>query len=317
MFVVTVKARPTKAQLERERITARFARELDRVYAETVARVRGAITDKMVADALRIGNADAILRAIPENAWAGKASKIEKARRMTAAQFAASAPGRPYEGRIGSVLFEVARDSARRSAKRMGFNLRFDLDNPHVLPWLQKRTADLVTAVDRDTREAIRQVVSRAFTTPLDERRTAKDVAVELRSVVGLRPDQIAAVENRRAALAEEGFTGRELSRRVNAYAEQKLRERTKLIARTEVIAAENSGLQASWNIAVDDGLLIPSETRRVWIATPEERTCETCNELDGQERGLDEPWDAGEFGAVDFPPAHPACRCTMGLVFD
>ena len=37
----------------------------------------------------------------------------------------------------------------------------------------------------------------------------------------------------------------------------------------------------------------------------------EICEPLDGQEAALDEPFDGGIFR----PPAHPNCRCSVGLV--
>ena len=37
---------------------------------------------------------------------------------------------------------------------------------------------------------------------------------------------------------------------------------------------------------------------------------------MDGQEVGLSEPFLTGEGEEVMYPPAHPNCRCSIGLVF-
>lgn len=88
---------------------------------------------------------------------------------------------------------------------------------------------------------------------------------------------------------------------------------RAELIARTETMKAANAGQQEAWDQAVDDGLLTGDE-KQVWITAPDERLCPICDEMDGQEIALGESFDVdGE--ELDGPPAHPNCRCTVGLV--
>lgn len=87
---------------------------------------------------------------------------------------------------------------------------------------------------------------------------------------------------------------------------------RAETIARTETMTASNQGQQALWDQAVDEGLLTGKE-RQVWIVTPDDRLCPICEPLDGQEADFGETFDT-ELGKVDGPPAHPRCRCTIGL---
>lgn len=88
---------------------------------------------------------------------------------------------------------------------------------------------------------------------------------------------------------------------------------RAELIARTETMAASNEGQQEAWSQAVDDGLLTGNE-KQEWITTPDDRLCPICAPLDGEQVGLNEYFDVdGE--QLDGPPAHPNCRCTVGLV--
>lgn len=81
---------------------------------------------------------------------------------------------------------------------------------------------------------------------------------------------------------------------------------RAEMIARTEVMKASNEGLSQSWSQAVDIGLLNGDE-KKEWIATA--GCCDDCDELDGEQVPIDDDFSIG-----DDPPAHPNCRCTMGI---
>jgi len=62
------------------------------------------------------------------------------------------------------------------------------------------------------------------------------------------------------------------------------------------------------------------------WLATGDERTCEFCDALDGKVMSLGDNFldkgdtmtgrDGGQMTAdyehIQYPPAHPDCRCTI-----
>jgi 2'-5' RNA ligase len=87
---------------------------------------------------------------------------------------------------------------------------------------------------------------------------------------------------------------------------------RAEVIARTEVISASNGG-------SIDAMRLSGLVTHKTWIAAMDARTRESHADADGQEVGLDEPFDVAGW-SLDFPgdPIGPPeevinCRCTMG----
>jgi len=88
--------------------------------------------------------------------------------------------------------------------------------------------------------------------------------------------------------------------------------ERAQLIAETETMAASNAGVQEAWDQAVEEGLLTGNE-QQVWIVTPDDVLCPICEALDGETAPLDGQFEA-EGESYDGPPAHPRCRCTIGL---
>lgn len=88
--------------------------------------------------------------------------------------------------------------------------------------------------------------------------------------------------------------------------------DRAEVIARTETMKVANAGQQLAWGQAVDQGFLTGDELQ-VWITTPDDRLCPLCEALDGVTAPLGEPFESdGE--SYDGPPAHPQCRCSIGL---
>lgn len=83
--------------------------------------------------------------------------------------------------------------------------------------------------------------------------------------------------------------------------------DRADLIARTEIMDAANQGFLQGLSQAQDAGLL-PEDATKQWIATS--GCCDECDDLDGEEVLLDEDFSSGD----DSPPAHPRCRCALGV---
>lgn len=85
--------------------------------------------------------------------------------------------------------------------------------------------------------------------------------------------------------------------------------------ARTLVTQAENSGRLDSYKALEEEGAVL----KKVWMATPDDRTREAHADLDGQEVDVDEPFvdmDGNELMFPADPSADPStvynCRCTM-----
>ena len=84
--------------------------------------------------------------------------------------------------------------------------------------------------------------------------------------------------------------------------------------ARTIVTGAENKGRMDSYQRAQDDGIILEKE----WLAAIDKRTRDWHNELDGQTRPIDKPFE-NAIGKIMFPGDPSAdganvynCRCTL-----
>ena len=109
-----------------------------------------------------------------------------------------------------------------------------------------------------------------------------------------------------------------DVDRVVGRYADRLLNLRGENIARTEVLGSLNEGMDQALRQAVEDGLIQPENTRRVWDATMDDRTREAHQAANGQDVGLDEPFTVdgeemmhpGDFGAS--PGNVINCRCVV-----
>lgn len=72
-------------------------------------------------------------------------------------------------------------------------------------------------------------------------------------------------------------------------------------VARTEISRANNAGVVSTY---VEAGV----ETL-IWLAAEDERTCPTCEDLDGAIAALGDPFPGTD---ATEPPEHTACRCTV-----
>jgi SPP1 gp7 family putative phage head morphogenesis protein len=83
--------------------------------------------------------------------------------------------------------------------------------------------------------------------------------------------------------------------------------DRAEMISRSETMNAANAGTLESFSQAQEAGLL-PANATKQWIANSD--ACDDCQELDGEEVGLDEEFISGD----DAPGLHPNCRCSLGI---
>jgi HK97 family phage portal protein len=208
--------------------------------------------------------------------------------------------------RRGAVLALDELGGRPKAAKDDGFTMDLTAVNEQAVRWAAARAAALVVA-RRAVREQVRVLVTRA----IEEGIAPDDLARLLRDVVGLLPGQAQAVANFRGRLSGQGVGGDILERRVERYAQAQRRRRAMTIARTELISATNAGQQALWRQASTQGLL-GDDLGKIWIVCDDERLeahCEALGEMDPVR--IDDEFEPG----LEYPPAHPNCRCAVGLV--
>lgn len=175
-----------------------------------------------------------------------------------------------------------------------------------------RSSARLVREVTDETKQAIRTVVRRAF----QEQITPRDTAKLIRPLIGLTQRQALAVVRRRFERLAQGHDAASVAADAERYAARLLTQRARLIARTEIIRASVTGQLDLWRTATDRGLLGADMWKR-WIVTDDDRLCPICRAMTGRTVPREANFRVGgrRGGSVAGPPAHPACRCAIGLV--
>ncbi len=300
------------------RAASRHRARTRRVVETAFRDARGAVTLAAIESACRDRDREALtqlLQAAVETAGSTLAETLPPA--LTAALIAG-----------GVAATATTRVVGAEGLRAADIGLSFDRTNPEAQRWAEERAATLVTQVTDNARQAIRGIVTQAFAEELPPRQAAKLV----RSVIGLTDGQATAVTKLRARLATAapgslvkagkvrirvpttGVTQTLMQRSVTSYAERLLRQRALTIAAHETLEASNAGQQQLWRQAVETGHLTGEEQREP-IITPDERLCPICAALEGQRRGLTEPFTLPDGTTKMHAPFHVGCRCSQGIV--
>ena len=195
-----------------------------------------------------------------------------------------------------------------------GLTIAFNLTNPAAVKWAKANAARLIKDISSETAEAIRKAIVQSMRGDL----TVQEVAKFVRSRVGLTVKMNEAVQAFYERALESGYTRADALDEMYVYTEKLIRHRSEVIARTEVLRAENAGQGLLWEQSKAAGGL--RGLVKMWLATPDEITCAICGDgTDGLNRQLaeiGESWHSEVSGEdYDRPPAHPQCRCSAGLV--
>lgn len=109
-----------------------------------------------------------------------------------------------------------------------------------------------------------------------------------------------------RISLAEgvrDGEGIQSLKSRVENIFDNARGKRAEVIARTEVLRASNFATVEAYK---QSGVVKGKE----WLTALDERVCPTCQPLDGKIVEVNKEFKT-DVGDLDYPPAHPSCRCT------
>ena len=301
------------------RIAARFEPAIAQAFLNAIAALVVRIDDAALASGLAA-------MSLPEIEAAVGAEQLSGLLEANPALLEALTRTATYTGRAGADVL----------AEALGVAVQFNAADPNVVLFARTQAAELVVAVTEDVREAIRLVVALGSQLGITHVQQARAI----RQVVGLPPNWAEAPLNLAAELRAGRFTStRRLSAADKAQIRSRLRKgtideafiqrmqvkyanslrnrRALNIARTESAKAATHGQMEGWRQAIQQGVL-PRNTRRMWIVTPDDRLRETHRRVpilnpDGVR--LDEPFQT-DLGPSMGPPLEVNCRCSLGLVF-
>jgi len=236
----------------------------------------------------------------------------------------------------------AARDVTDQLALEIGEQPSFDRTNERAVAQMRQMRDRIVTDFSTQQFEATRGALVEGVRDAVPPRELAR----RFRDSVGLAPNQEAAVDNYRRLLREGSsqaldrelrdrrfdrrvedavdgsrppLTDAEIDRMVDRYRENFITYRSEAIARSEALPAVHSGAHEMYRQAAEAGAINPDRFEREWSAANDDRVRESHAAMDGQRRGLNEPFLSGLGNELMFPgdPSAPLedtmqCRCSV-----
>ncbi|MBK8006766.1 MAG: hypothetical protein IPK12_23540 [Gemmatimonadetes bacterium] len=230
---------------------------------------------------------------------------------------------------------EVLRDGVEAAAQAIQRELpaaaraqTFNVLNPNVVEGIRALDSRVVTTLAEDTRETVRAFVENGLRDGVNPRTIAR----EIRSVVGLAPNQLQAVDNFRAMLEAgdpkaftrelrdrrfdstirkafdgEGLSPEQVDRMTEQYRKRFIAWNAETNARTAALDAQKLGHDLSWKDAIDRGDVDGERLFKRWSTTLDGRERPEHHALHGEVVRHDEYFSNGEMvpGESTFN-----CRC-------
>lgn len=215
--------------------------------------------------------------------------------------------------------------------------IRFNVRDPRAEQWLRDEAGTLITAIEQDTRNAVRNTMSAGMAEGRNPRNVALDIVGRLNRSTGHREGGVVGLGEReerwsqnarqRLLTLDEGYFGLGLrdkrfdgtvraaiaagkplpvetvDKLVDRYRVNALRHRGETIGRTEALAALNRSEWLATKQAVEQGNLRADAVTRVWDSAGDLRVRPAHKALNGQSVGIDEPFVSPLTGARMMHP--------------
>lgn len=203
-----------------------------------------------------------------------------------------------------TVLEEIVSDLFRATVKLLSYKneeLRSDfLIDDDVTRLVAAYVNIIQPAVVRDT-------VSRMFPAGL----SAPERASRLRAVRYLDEQSAVQVENRRQQLREQEDSDVRVERQIQRFRDELVQRRGNLIATTETSRVINAAVQSLAMHNMNHDPVVE------WVARLDNRVERECVHLDGERVQVGDSFVTLSGKPVQHPPAHPACRCFLVVIWN
>lgn len=190
---------------------------------------------------------------------------------------------------IKPAYLNIMEKSGNLSLAQARIEASFDVVNPRSVEWAEKYSSELVTLVGKETKAGLREIVSFGVREGRTLRQIAKDIEV---TGIGLNKRQTKALYKYRNLLEAQKVPKKIIKDKFNKYYDRLQRDRSKLIARTEVSRSANEGYLDS---------LEGTRYEEVELSMAAD-ACPACLDLAGETFKRSE--------ARGMLPIHPNCRC-------
>lgn len=239
---------------------------------------------------------------------------------------AALVPARErLRGMVASAVTLFGKDIPRVGDIERTIAVAMDWLNPTVITAIRALETKVMRTLAESTRETVRAYIETALRDGVNPRVVARS----LRSVIGLAPNQEAAVRNFQAALesgklskvtqyalrdrrfdrtiAQGNLTPEQIERMVATYRRRFVAWNAETNARTAALDAQKLGQRLSWEDAARRGIVDGDRLEKTWSGVLDNREREEHLRMEGQTVPADSRFSNGEFTPGD---STFNCRC-------
>lgn len=271
-------------------------------------RLRDGISSAAVEEAITSGSATPIFASV--DAWSAFGEELLKIFGV--------------DGPLARVM-EAATEGAISALPAPVPGLELRIVHERAAAWLAREGGTKIRLIETNTRQAIVDLVQAAFRGPAGVQQAARDIA-RIKGF-GLTPRQTESIIKWADAFRQANgsdLTARQISARITGRHRHLIRERARVIAKTEAYNAGNAAEGELWQEAVAQDQLDPDLYVMEWM-TRIVGVCPRCEALDAvtAEIGgvfVSRPivgggqWD-GQVIEVEGPTVHPDCYCSRRII--
>jgi hypothetical protein len=320
-----VSRRDHAAWLRVQRRAAALSPALRLELLEAYRVLRESVSDAELASLIANGQWDRVLDdALLDRAFLPLREKLQQA---VERGLKSTLPDLPNAGQVNgstAVGFNILDPRVIEAVRQLdspavGFNI---LD-PRVIEAVRQLDSRVINTLKDEVRETVRAYIEQGLRTGVHPREIARD----LRPILGLGPTQAQHVLNYRAELkagskaaldrklrdkrfdraVSRGMTEGEIDKAVAAYERKYIKFNAETNARTATLDALKLGQQLSWQGAITKGIVDPATLFQRWVTVGDDRVREEHQAMNGEEIKF-----GGVFSNGETVPGESTwnCRC-------
>lgn len=175
--------------------------------------------------------------------------------------------------------------------------------SPQVIDAIRALDTRVLRTLGDDIREVVRAYVENGLRNGIGPRELAR----QLRQIIGLAPHQLEWVEKYRAKLEASGMTPARIDKATTTYQNRLIAINAETNARTAALDAQKLGQHLAWEQQVQSGEVDGSKLTKRWSGTLDDRERDSHLVMEGETVPWDQPYSNGQMQPGD---GEFNCRC-------
>lgn len=180
----------------------------------------------------------------------------------------------------------------------------FDVLNPRVIDAVRSLDSRVVNTLKDEIRETVKAFVENG----IRDGKNPKEIARDLRPVVGMSPTQTENAEKFRAKMEAKGLPAAKVDKAVATYQRKAIALNANTNARTATVDSLKLGQKLSWQDAIDKGIVDVGLLMKRWVTVGDDRVRDEHRAMNGEAVPFGNVFSNGD----DIPGESTFnCRCT------